>query len=326
MKNLKTLFVFLCLLVGTNSIFAILPEERQAQLAVKEYLEKQRYNPQIDDTDNSVNFYRSEKIKGNNKDILFWITFEKVQDGVLYTLHRKPIKMESENSSPEENARRIENSVVAANLLNNKTPFKTFVNVSKVEFVYPVCSPTPADYVRMLPYLIKSMSDIEGKYDECHRRAKVINDSIHDYWKNFDPTALVIPQNKEVMAKVNPNISITGVDFRVVDDNGNIISDYGNNIRKADIKFIQPRIKVSSTREGNYGIGMLITTPDGKRLLSSPTAKLTSVTNVEVKKKAAEVELNGFGSVDGAYWVPGEYKVTFYENNIPVKETSFNVL
>lgn len=318
-KIYSILMVAICGLFAAPDSSAITRAEHEAQTAVNDYVRSLGWEAKIDKSDNSVNFRR--------KDILYWITFEEKEKGILYTLHRKTIKMDSENLEKEKIAQRVEISVIASNFMNNKFPFKTFVNGSKVEFVFPVFAATPEDFNKVFQSMLNTMVDLQKEFDRSYDRAKLVSDSIHDYWRNNDPKQLVIPQpGNEDAPESGNNLTITSVDFKVVDYNRNNISGYGENIRKADIKFIQPMVKVQAAKKGKYEIGMCIYTPDGKMLVPYRGAKRTSVTTVDVTTKPEYKELNDFGDKDGTFWSAGEYKVVFYEDNRVIKETSFNVL
>ena len=317
MKRINSLILAsLCIILGCNIASAFSKSEREAQTAIKNYLTQLGYSTQIDNKDNSVNF--------SYKGTLMYITFKEEGTGILYTLHRQALKFEHNDAN--ENARRLENATLAANLMNEQFPYKTFVKGNRVNFEFPVYAATPVDYTKVFGQILKNMSNVKTQFDNCFDRAQVTTDSIHRYWAENNPNALVVPQSNTKMTVNGQNLTITRVDFKTVSQDGADISQYGDNIRKSDIKYIQPQVTVTATKKGIYHIGMVITTPNGKTLLPSPKADRTTVTTVEIDKKPTTVELTSFGNKDGDFWLPGEYKVTFYEDNRVIKETSFNIL
>lgn len=321
MKRLKTVIsVIVCILTFAGSAVAANPTsaEKNAQRVLIEFLKKQQFNPGIDNTDNSVNFYR--------KDILYYITFKETTNGIWYTLHRLRIKMKTDKDSDEEAAWKVEHAIYAANSMNQAYPFKTFVSGNNVQFTFPMFANTPEEYTKIFPVLLKNMENIGPDFKKNFERAKHTTDSIHNYWAKNDPDALVIPQNQVKVVQNPGNLIVSDVQFRITDANGGVISDYNKSIRKSDLKFIQPQIDVKATKKGIYYIGMRIITPDGKTLLPSPKVFFTSITTAEVDKKSKPVELSPFGSVDGSFWKAGEYKVIFYEGDKEIKKTSFTVL
>lgn len=326
---MKKLFKFfpalLCMLVVSNSASAITGTERAAQQSLKNYLTTNNVNCKIDNSDESVNF--------QYKNILYWVTFKEQNGGMLYTLHRAPIKMESEKAGQKEaDKRRIEIATYTSNILNNKYAYKTYVNNNRVEFEFPVFAATPEEYNKVFMKLLRTMENSKADFDAYYKTAKLKVDSIHRYWQENDTSTLIIPQQGiQVKAKDENTLKIEGVEFRVVDAMGNVISDYGKSIRKSEIKYIQPMVLVSASKKGIYHIGVVIKTPAKygrapKTLLPDAEATRTLISTVEVDKKAKDIELGKFGSNDGKFWEAGDYEVIFYQDGNEIYKTSFSVL
>lgn len=319
MKRIIHVFtVLICMISTVNVAYAVTQAERDAQAAFRAYLSSKRVNSKIDDKDNSVNFQYKNK--------LFWVTFKESGGVMLYTLHRAPIKMESDKQSREMNARRIENATIATSYLNAKTDYKAFVNGSRVEFVFPVFAANTEEYSKVFMTILKNMESVQEQFDKCYKVAKHTSDSIHNYWSQNDTSIIVVPQPSSEQIASTKNLAISKVDFRIVDENGNPISEYGESIRRSDIKFIQPQITVKASKKGLYHIGVVITTPRGKKLLPSQNSVRTMISTVEVDKKGKAIDLGSFGSKTGDFWRAGEYKVSFYEDGNLIKTTTFNVL
>lgn len=310
------LSLLMCMFLVGNA-FALTPKEKAAQTALRKYLQDNNVNSKIDSRDNSVNFQYKSK--------LFWVTFQENSKGVLYTLHRSPIKMESEKQSREKNARRNEIAIVASNYMNAGNDYKAYVSDNRVEFVFPVFAATPEDYTKVFMNILMSMDNVQDDFDRNYTRAKMFTDSVHRYWSNNDTSVIIVPQNNTQFVSSN-NLTISKVDFRIVDAQGKAISNYGESIRKSEIRFIQPQITVEASKKGMYHIGVEIKTPDGKKLLPSKNTMRTILTTVEVDKKPKAIELGTFGSSNGSFWKAGEYKVTFFEDGNIIKTTTFTVL
>ena len=330
MKTIKSLIVAALLgLFITNTANALNPAETFAQTAFRQYLTSIGIANDIDKKDNSVNFLQRE----NRDDVLYWVTFESVGNAnILYTLHRRPIKMESTESTAEKNARRIEIASLAVNYMNANNPFKAYVNGNKVEFVYPILASSPDDYAKVFKKALESMKNAKKSYDACHERAKIKTDSIHNYWTENNPNTIVVKQNGSAATQQSNNLTISSVEFRNVNDKNTVISDYGQSIRKSELQFIQPQVTIKATSKGVYHIGVVIITPDGKTLVPSNDTKRTILTTTEVDKKDKAIDLGIFGAKGGKLsndkdlWQAGEYQVIFYENDREIKRTSFNVL
>lgn len=325
MKRINSLILAaIFLTAGIGSAFAasnMSRGEREAQSAVSSFLAKKGYATKIDNTDNSVNFQHDSNI--------YWITFEEAPGaGILYTLHRRPIKMESPNENAQKNKRRLENAVFAANMMNELYPYKTNVSDDRVDFSFPVYANSPEGFTDVFPTLLKTLSNAKDEFDKCYDRALAKTDAMRTYWAENNPKMIVVPQPKNGV-KPNtqqPNLTISSLDFRILDDKGNVVKNYGDNLRKADMQFLQPKITVSANAKGVYELGVVITTPNGKILIPEKGTDRTIVTTAEIDKKPKEVEFDKFGTKDGSIWVPGEYTVTFYEGHFPIETTTFNIL
>lgn len=321
MKNLKTLFASaLCLLIGTSSAFALNEAERRAQSDVVAYLKSVGIPSDIDSKDNSVNFLRNK--------VLYWITFDGSNAGITYTLHRRPIKMESTKADPDKNARRIEIARIATNLMNARNPYKSFVNGNRVEFVYPILASSPQAYTQVLSRLISSFDNVETDYKYNYDKAKHIADSIHTYWSENDTSYQTVPQKVNRVLTSGNNLHITDAFFRNISANGTEISGYDKNIRKSEAQFVQPAVVVYGDNKGVYRLGVQIKTPKGKILRPSSNSKMTIITPIDVttNKKGKMMELDMFGVSDGTLWEAGDYQVTFFEDERPIKTTTFTIL
>lgn len=319
MKHLNRIIAIVVVaFLACGSAFAMNEAEKTASKALSEYLKSKGFDPQFSQKDNSVNFFY--------KKVLFWVTFDGNGTSMLFTLHRMPKKMISDEDSPEKNARRVEIAKLASNYMNVNNTFKTFVADNKVKFEFPVYAASASDYNKTFDRIFKTFADVDASYNECHKKAKLEVDSIHKFWMENDSAYIVVSQPKLKEFKSNQNLNITTVDFRNVDANGNQITGYDDNIRKSEVKFIQPRISVSASKKGTYKIGVKIINPKGKILVPTREYKVTTLTPVDVNKTPSLVELDVFGINDGSIWEAGEYQVVFLEDNHEIRKASFNVL
>lgn len=249
MKSLKKIFAFaMCAIMTCGSISANLNDaERLAQSAMKEYLKSKGISSSIDNKDNSLNFLRKDS-KGH--EILYWITFEGNASCMLFNLHRKPIKMVSEKDDKVSTSRRLENATLAAEYVTAKNDYKAFVNGGKVEFQFPVYAANATEYQKVFNKVLASFSGAQASFDNCYRKAKVYNDSVHAYWQKNDTSKLVVRQHVRDDAKAVKNLTITGIKMRNIDENGEQISGWDEGLRKSKAKFIQPR-NTGSVEERN---------------------------------------------------------------------------
>ncbi len=320
MKNFKVLLaVVMTALLASAPAFAFNESERAAQRTFSDYLKSKGIASKIDDKDNSVNFYKGKTF--------YWVTFEGGATGILYTLHRAPLNMDVKGASKEETSRRLENATRAANYMNINNEFKTCVKGTKVEFSFPVYASSATEYTKMFDRILRNFDNAKEYYDQCHKKAKVYNDSVHQYWMKNDTAYKVVPQ-KTVRQNTSsvPSVFISKVAFRNVDEVGNEITGYNDNIRKSNVKFIQPRIEAKADKKGIYRLATRIKTPKGKILVPDRDSKMTTSTTVEVGKGLDEIELDVFGINDGSIWEAGEYGVVFYVDGKQVATDSFTIL
>lgn len=315
MKNFRHLLLtIICTLFAVNSIAAASPMtqgEQKAQTALRSFLSGKKVNTKIDPNDNSVNF--------NYKGILFWVTFKEMgNDGILYTLHRANIKLANNPAR--------EKGVFATNYLNRTHDYKAYVVGDHAAFVFPTFATSPEEYTKVFMSLLKSMENIKEDFRVGYNKAKTTTDSIHNWWSVNDTTVIVVKQPNAQPIQSSNNLTASQVEFRIVDANGTPITQYGESIRKSDLRFIQPQLTVKATKKGMYHIGVVITAPNGKKMFPASNSDRTILSTVEVDKKAKPVDLGIFGNNTGDCWVAGEYTVTFYEDGNLIKTATFNVL
>lgn len=323
MKTLRPLLTVMIILMtsfGSFNAMALNDSERVAQKSMMEYLRSKGYSPAIDNRDESVNFKKN--------DILYWITFQGNASGILYTLHRRPIKLNSSEKTPEQINQVCEVAEKAANLVNATEPYKVIVRGPKVEFEYPIYCQTAKEYQEIFPHIFKTLSASKDKFDAQFPKGRNITDSIHHYWLNLDTIHRVVPQ-KEIRGTKNArNLSISRIAVRNLSGADQVMSDYDQGLRKNKCQYLQEKIALIADNPGLYKVGVKIITPDGKILVPSSDATYTTITTINVSKakKENEYELLKFGSDQGNLWEAGEYKIQFFEDEAMIFEDSFNIL
>lgn len=316
-----------CALLSCGSLLArnLNDAERAAQISMKEYLKNKGISSSIDNKDNSLNFLRKDS-KGH--EILYWITFDGNASGMLFNLHRKPIKMVSERDDKARTSRRLENATLAAEYVTARNDYKAFVNAGKVEFQFPVYAATAQDYQKVFSRVLAALGDAQTSFDACYKKAKAYNDSVHMYWQRNDTSKIVVPQVVHKDAKSVKNLVVTGIQIRNLDADGVVISDWDEGLRKSKARYIQPRVTMASSKNGTYKVGVRIITPGGKTLVPTVQSVFSTITTVQVPKanKTADYELLQFGSKSGDIWEAGEYRILFYEDDREIYNDSFTIL
>lgn len=315
MKKLITLVaVMAAFLFASPAASAFNAIERTSQMAVLNYLNNQGYDTRVDNDDNSVMFFIEKKIGKKVEKKFYYITFKGDGKGVLYTLHAAPVKFEFEDKDVR--ARKMEAAEKAGNLMNPNGPVKVYLANNRLNFTYPIFAKNPDDYLKVLPNLIDEIDKTrDNDYDFYLKKGEAKTDSIHKYWAKNDPDKIVVRQPNNNVGSNQRNLTVSDPYFRNVDANGNQLDDYNARLRKVDLRYVQPKVTVTSPNKGNFKLGVKIINPKGKILVPTPESNMTIVSVVEADKKGKVVELGWFGTDQPDFWEVGQYNVIFYEDD-----------
>lgn len=331
----KSIFLSVILLVAmlasVNSAVAFTQREKAAQQELYNYLESQGINPDIDNTDNSVNFMYKEKTgRDGYENVIYWVTFKEKGASMLYTLHRRPIKLANPNRPMETTLRDEEAATWQANMLNAypDAPYKAYVRNLRIDFEFPILASSTAEYIKIFKRQVDIMSNAKQRFDSFKSSAKNKVDSIHNFWMTNDTAKLVVPQFGNKNIEKTKYVTISNIDFRIVDAQGNEKVAYEDIKYSQHALFIQPQIRAKVAGTGVFNIGVRIYTPDGKLMVPDNMADMTMICPIDVKKKDKEAvyPLGVFGSSENNVWKPGKYVVKFYENDNLIKETELKLL
>lgn len=322
MKNFKLIMLVAFVALGCNMANALSVAELQAQKYVAKYLTDAGFTVEIDKDDDSVNF--------NQSGVNYWITFKNGENGILYTLHRRPIKMRSASDDDETALRLTEKATYAANDVNRKRPYKVTVKDARVDFTFPVYASTPEEYTKMLLSIITPMYSCKEDFDKAFEHNKVTVDSIHNYWSYKDPNAIILPQQKtKVVHKEKPGLKASKTNFASLSapEKGEVLINYDTPLTQGKCKYLTEKFTVTSDTPGTYTIGFKLYNPDGKLIVPAKNAQFTTITEVEIKKagKETEVTLTPFGTDNTSFWVPGVYLYELYDGDAKMLEDVFSI-
>ncbi len=323
MKNLKLFLLLVATLIGCFGASAASISELNAQNEVKNYLTRQGFSVEIDDEDQSIIFYQ--------QDIMYWITFksEKGANGILYTLHRRPIKLRGDKDSRDLANRKNEVAVIAANMLNKKMKYKTFVDDCRVDFQFPIYATTPQEYIKLLRDVLESMSDIKKDFTQAYDRSRAIADSIHNFWSVNDTARVILPQAATERPDYKPlGIKVNKVAVGSFNSNGEPIVPYDGILQTPYCKFLGENITITADVPGETVIGLKIYNPQGKFIAPSKESLYTVELPVEIKKNKKEYDFDMplFGTNNEDFWTPGIYRIEIYENGrLARKDIVFNI-
>lgn len=307
---MKTLKIIICLLLAfTASASAgdLTPAQKDAQLKLYNYLQKKKYEPSVDTSDNSVCFRR--------EGVLYWITFDE-NSPILYTFHRKAFKVGADEMS----YKRIP-SIIAANEVNRKhKTVKLTVEDKKVEIAIQVYAAKTEDFTAVFSSYFSRFEDVDTDFKNEYQTAlkaelESMNRLEEEARKDLPPSVLTD--------------KIVNMSFRLLDADGVEKTPYDQPLRSFNARYIQARIEFAPWREKaqDFDLQLRVTRPNGKTICM-PGKKVTSEMNVtlEKSKKNQMIELGQFGSPKEGFWKAGEYKVEVIESGDVIYTTTFNIL
>lgn len=306
---MKKLNLLCCLLLMfATQVFAgdLTPAQEKAQRALYAYLDKNRYNPEVD-TDNSVCF----RVGG----VLYWINIDE-ESPMLYTFHRKGFKVGTEESSFKRRP-----AIMAANEVNSKHNIvKLTVEEKKVEVIMQVYAAKTEDFTAVFNKYLKCFDKVDEDFKKAYSTAlraekDAADRAEQEARKNLPPSVL--------------KDRVVGISFRLLDADGKEKSAYDQPLRSFNARYIQARIEFNPWKEKDayFKLQLKVTRPDGNPIYL-PGKKVTAEGDVTIQKskKNQMIEINQFGTNKEGFWKAGEYKVELLEGGDVIYTTTFNIL
>ncbi|WP_298455381.1 hypothetical protein [uncultured Prevotella sp.] len=307
---MKTLKIIICLLLAfTASASAdnLTPAQKDAQLKLYSYLQKNKYEPSVDTSDNSVCFRRGG--------VLYWITFEE-NSPILYTFHRKAFKVGTDESSYKRRP-----SIIAANEVNRRhKTVKLTVEDKKVDIAIQVYAAKTEDFTAVFSSYFSRFdnvdSDFRNEYQIALKAERESADRIEEEARKNLPPSVLANQ-------------IVNASFRLLDADGVEKTAYDQPLRSFNARYIQVRLEFAPWKEKDqeFDLQIKVTRPNGKPIYL-PGKKVTAEMTVTLEKsrKNQMIEFDQFGSPKEGFWKAGEYKVEVMEAGDVIYTTTFNIL
>ncbi len=324
MRKIKALLLAAAVLAGCMGVSAKKAwgvVERKAQVEVQNYLKGQGFETEIDEDDHSLLFRQSG--------IVYWITFEgdNTGGGVLYTLHRTPIKLIKDDDSKDKISRITDVMAVAANAQNKEYTYKTYAANGRAYMEFPVYATTPTDYIRQLRNILESMENAQAEYKASYKVAEAQVDSLRRYWSNNDPNIVVLPQTAGGKTYHPGLLTLQKVTVGSLDGKGQTLVDYEGMMKKDLMKFLVEKVTVTAKTSGEYLIGLKIYNPKNKLILSAKGQEYTVSQEVKINKtdKEQTFTMPVFGTDDSSFWIPGDYRIEVYGNGEQIGRKTFNI-
>lgn len=297
----------LCVCFASAWAADLTPAQEKAQLRLYSYLDKQKFEPEVDVSDNSVCFR-----KGG---VLYWITFSE-ESPILYTFNRKAYKIGNENNTYKRNP-----ATIAANEVNRRHKgVKLTVGDKKVDIAIQAYAAQPEDFIAVFNRYFAMFDGIDEDFKREYANAlKVETENANriedEMRKNLPPSVL--------------RDAIQSVSFRLVNGEGEEVTPYDKPMRSYNAHFIQTKIifKPWNEKTEDFTLQLRVIRPDG-RPLYLPGEKFTAEmpVSIEKSKKPQEIEFDMFGTDVDGFWKAGEYKLEVLESGDVIYTTSFNIL
>lgn len=120
-----------------------------------------------------------------------------------------------------------------------------------------------------------------------------------------------------VASKRNP-VNINAVEYASVDKDGNIISDFGAELKSDQLQFLLPRISFSGLAKGaKKTICVKIFQPDGSMMRQpSSTREYTFTSRTTLAPGDNNVKIAAFGSAEGDTFAGGRYRIEYWVDNM----------
>lgn len=308
MKTIRLLL--LCILCTTaTSIWGVslTPAQEKAQSKLYAYLKNAKFDPKVDESDNSVTF--------RHNGVLYWVTFEE-ESPILYTFHRNGFRIGTES-----NTYKRKPAILAANEINlHHKGVKVTVGEKKVHIAIEVYAAQPEDFNAVFRKYFSMFGNISEEFKKEYEVAvKAEKDNANrieeEMRKNLPPSEL--------------RDAIENVSIRLVDAAGNETTPYDQPLRSFKANYIQARLEFKPWKEKTeeFTLQLRVMKPNGQPLYlpgKRYTAEMPMV--LEKSKKNQFIEFDQFGTDLNGFWKAGEYKLEVLEGGDVIYTTTFNIL
>ncbi|MGM9869138.1 MAG: hypothetical protein ACI30R_05885 [Sodaliphilus sp.] len=306
---MKKINLLVCLLIAFAShAFAadLTPSQEKAQRALYAYLDKNKFNPEVD-TDNSVCFRKDG--------VLYWINIDE-ESPILFTFQRKGFKVGTDDSSFKRRP-----AILAANEVNCKhNAVKLKVTEKRVEIAMQVYIEKAEDFTAVFNEYLKCFDEVDQDFKQAYSAAvKAEREEAErierEALKNLPPSVL--------------RDFVKSMSFRLLDASGNVTTPYDQPLRSFKARYIQARIEFLpwKEKEAKFNLQIKVTRPNGNPIyIKGKKCTAEGEITLQKSKKNQLFEISEFGSEKEGFWKAGEYKVELIESGDVIYTTTFNIL
>lgn len=307
---MKQFSLLCCLLIAFATrgwADGLTPGQKNAQHALYFFLDKNKYHPEVDKTDNSVCF--------RSGGVLYWINIDE-ESPMLFTFHRKGFKV-----GDEDTVYKRKPAIMAANEVNSKhKAVKLIVEEKKVDIALQAYAAKTEDFTAVLTTYLAAFNKVEEDFKAAYENAvKTERDAVEkverDVRKKLPPSSL--------------KNCVTSISFRILDADNKEKAAYDHPLRSFDARYIQARVEFGpwKDKDTTFTLQLKVTKPDGSPIYLQGK-RITSEGNFTIRKskKNQIFELSKFGTAKEGFWKAGEYKVELIETDEVIYTTTFNIL
>lgn len=288
--------LFVCLQAAAIDLT---PAQKKAQRSVYDYLESKKYEPSVDESDESVTF----RVGG----VLYWIAFSE-GNPMLYSFHRNGFKIgESDDMRDPELAR------IAANEVNRKhKAVKVVLTDKKADIVIEAYAQTTDHFNAVFESYFKLFDQVDTDFKKAYEEARK---AAADKQRRAQEEQLL----NRAPSPMQPFVE--GLSFQTLDANKQVITAYDQNLFSSRTRYVQIRVNFKNNPEAakNCNFQVRITRPNGTAIVEKGSLfTIEGTTKLEKTKKPFNFEFAPFGSEKDGFWKAGEYKVELYEGGQPL--------
>ena len=307
--NMKKFSMVLSLLLVCLQAAAIdlTPAQKKAQRSVYDYLDSKKYEPSVDESDESVTF--------RNGGVLYWITFSG-DSPMLYSFHRNGFKVGDGVDMRDPELARI-----AANEVNRKhKAVKVVLTDKKADFIIEAYAQSTDHFNAVLESYLKLFDKVDTDFRNAYEAARK---AAADKQRREQEELL---QNR-VPSPMQPLVE--SLSFQTLDANKQVITAYDQKLFSSCTRYVQVRINFKNQPEADKDCSfqVRIVRPNGLAIVEKGSLfTLESTTKLEKTKKPFSIEFQPFGSDKDGFWKAGEYKVEIYEGGQPLYSGTLTLL
>ena len=224
--------------------------------------------------------------------ILYWIDI--AENSPFYIeFHRNGLKCEDAN---------MQSVLQACNMANRKVKcVKSIMGETSVTLVIEMYCHSDEEFKYIF---YKSIKDLDLAYS-----------AVKDYYSDMSDSS----------SSSSP-FQMTSCEIANTDKDGNIITNYGENIYSFESKYLTPKISVNVKTSGTYEIYVKVYNPSGTLTTGTNSPSGYSYKqSISMTSGEHKYTMTGWGSNTAGHWSSGNYRFEFYYNGSIIGQKSFSI-